>query len=117
MATQEASNDEKDNTPRTFTCGVFLVCEDHRVRLKGVFVEKESKVRVARARIELIGDVRNMITGFLNNNRMELSTSRRDDVSRVPARQVWIPLKERKTILMMYEIAVGSINVTLPIRF
>ena len=116
MATQEASNDEKDHTPRTFTC-VFLVCQDHRVRLKGVFVEKDSKVRVANARNELIGDARNMITGFLNNNRMELSTSRRDDVSRVPARQVWIQLTERKKILMMYEIAVGSINVTLPIRF
>ena len=69
MATQEASNDERDHTPRTFTCGVFLVCQDHRVKLKGVFVEKDSKVRVANARNELIGDARNMITGFLNNNR------------------------------------------------
>ena len=35
------------------------------VRLKGVLVEQDSEVRVASSDKELIGDVRNMITGFL----------------------------------------------------
>ena len=52
-----------------------------------------------------------MITGFLKNNRMEPSTGRRN-VGGVPARRAWIPLKERETVLMMHEIAVGCINVT-----
>ena len=41
-----------------------------RVRLKGILVEQDSEVRVAGVRHELIGDARNMITGFQKNNRM-----------------------------------------------
>ena len=63
------------------------------VRLKGVFIEQDSKVRVASAHKELFRDVRNMITGFLKNNRMELSTGRRDNIGGVPAGRSWIPLK------------------------
>ena len=66
-------------------------------------------------RNELIGEVRDMITGFLKNNRMELPTGRRNNI--VPARRSWIPLKNRETVLMMHEIAVGCINVTEPVRF
>ena len=104
-------------TPRTFACGVFPEGKHHRVRLKGVLVEQESKVRVARMRNELIGDVRNMITGFLKNNRMEPSTRRRNDIGRVPARRAWIPLKSRETVLMMHEVAVRCVNASKPIRF
>ena len=55
-------------------CGVNLVCEDYKVRLKGVFIEQDSKVRVASAHTELFRDVRNVITGFLKNNCMKLTT-------------------------------------------
>ena len=82
---QETSNDEPNHTPSTFACGVDLECENYRVRLKGVLVEQDSEVRVASVRNELIGDVWNMITGFLKNNRMELSTGSENNVSRISA--------------------------------
>ena len=94
-ASEEASNDELDDTPRTFACGGFLEIENHRVGLEGVLVEQDSRVRVASIRKELIRDVRNMITGFLKNNGRELSTGRRDNVIRIPARRTRIPLKEK----------------------
>ena len=50
---------------------------------KDVLVEQDSEVRVASVRNELIGDVRNMITGFLKKNRMEPSTGRRNDIGGV----------------------------------
>ena len=68
-------------------------------------------------RNKLIGDVRDMITGFLKNNRMEPSTCRRNNIGGFPARRSWIPLKNRETLLMMHEIAVGCSNVTEPVRF
>ena len=86
-----------------FARRVGLECENYRVRVKGVLDEQDSEVSVASVRHELIGDVRNMITGFLKNNRMELSTASGDNISRIPARRTWIPLKERKSILMMHE--------------
>ena len=58
-----------------------------------------------------------MITGFLKNNRMKLTTGSRDNVSRVPARRPWIPLKDKETALAMHGIAVGCVNVTKPVRF
>ena len=100
-----------------FACGVYLVCENYRVRLKGVFIEKDSKVRFAGAHKELLRDVRDVITGFLKNNRMELSTGSGDIVGRISARRAWIPLKKGKTELMMHEIAVGCVNVTNRVRF
>ena len=39
--------------------------KDYRVRLKGILVEQDSEVHVVGVRPELIGGVRNMITGFL----------------------------------------------------
>ena len=95
----------------------FLVCEDYRVRLKGVFIEQGSEVRIAGAHEELLRDVRKVITGFLKNNCMKLTTGSGDNVSRISARQAWIPLKEGKTKLMMHEITVGCINITVPLRF
>ena len=52
----------------------FVRCENYRVRLKGVFIEKDSKVRIAGAHKELLRDVRDVITGFLKNNCMILTT-------------------------------------------
>ena len=113
---QEASNNEQDHTPSTFARGVGLECENYRVRLKGVLVEQDSEVHVVGVRHELIGDVRNMITGFLKNDRMKLSTGRRDNVGRISARRAWIPLKKGKAELMMHEIAIDCVNVTKPVR-
>ena len=62
-------------------------------------------------RNELIGNVRNMITGFLKNNCMEPSTGRCDNIGEGPAR------RDRETVLMMHEIAVGCTNVTKPVKF
>ena len=72
---------------------------------------------VLRVHKELLRDVRNVITGFLKNNCMKLTTGSGDNVSRISARRAWIPLKEGKTKLMMHEITVGCINITVPIRF
>ena len=66
---------------------------------------------------ELIRDVRDVVTGFLKNNCMKLTTGRGDNVGRISARQAWIPLKKGKTELMMQEITVGCINTTVPFRF
>ena len=94
--------------------------------LKASTIGSGSKVsllsRIARSvvtsmRNELIGDVRNMITGFLQNNRMKLPTGSGDNVGRISARRAWIPLKKGKTELMMHEIAVDCVNVTKPVRF
>ena len=67
--------------------------------------------KIAR-RPELIGDVRNMITGFLKNNRMKLTTGSGDIVGRISARRAWIPQKKGKAELMVHEIAVNCVNVT-----
>ena len=110
---QEAANNDQDHTPSTFARRVGLECENYRVRLKGVLVEQDGEVRVASERHELIGDVRNMITGFLKNNRMELSTGTGDNVGRISSRRAWIPLKEGKTKLMMHEITVSCVSIPL----
>ena len=68
-------------------------------------------------RYELIGDVRDMITGFLKNDRMELSKGSRDNIGGVLAGRSWIPLKNRETVLMMHEITVNCVNVSEPVRF
>ena len=45
-----------------------------------------------------------MITGFLKNNRMELSTGSRDNIGGVP--WAWVPFKHRERVVMKHEIAV-----------
>ena len=87
------------------------------VKLKEVNTEQDSKVRIAAAHKELLRDARDVITGFLKNNCMILTTVSGDNVSRISARRAWIPLKEGKTKLMMHEITVGCINTTVPFRF
>ena len=91
---QEASNNGQYHTPSTFACRIGLECETYRVRLKGVLVDQDSEVRVAGVRHELIGDVRNMITGFLKNNRMKLSTGSGDNVSRIFTRWSMVERKD-----------------------
>ena len=109
---QEASNNEQDHTPSTFARRVGLECENYRVRLKGILVEQDSEVHVVSVRPELIEDVRNMITGFLKNNRMKLTTGSGDNVGRISARQAWIPLNKGKAELMVHEIAVNCVSAT-----
>ena len=58
-----------------------------------------------------------MITGFLKNNNMKLSTGSGDNVGRISARRAWIPLKKGKAELMVHEIAVHCIYVTERVRF
>ena len=70
----------------TFASEIFPEGKHRRVRLKSVLVEQESKVRVTSMRNELIGAVRNVIAGFLKNNRMEPSTGCRNNIGGVPAR-------------------------------
>ena len=82
-----------------------------RVRLKGVLIEQDSEVHVVSVHLELIGDVRYMITGFLKNNRMKLTTGSGDNVGRISARRAWIPLKKGKAELMVHEITVNCGNV------
>ena len=53
------------HAPSIFARRVNLERENKRVWLKGVLVEQKSEVRVAGVRHELIGDVRNMISGLL----------------------------------------------------
>ena len=85
--------------------------------LEGVLVEQDGEVRFASVRNELIGDVGDVITGLLKDNRMKLSASRCDDIGGVPARWAWVPLKNRETVLMMHEVTVRSISVSEPVRF
>ena len=102
------SNNEQDHTPSAFARRVGLECENYIVKLKSVLVEQDSEVRVVSEGQKLIGSVRNMITGFLQNNRIELPKGCGDNVGRISARQ--IPLKKGKTELMMHEIAVSCIR-------
>ena len=48
---------------------------------------------------------------------MKPSTGRGNDIGGVPARRAWIPLKDRETVLMMHEVAVGCVNASKPVRF
>ena len=93
-AAQKPSNDEYHHAPRIlagrgFIKGEsrgFIEGENHRVGLEGVLVEQDGRVRVASVRNELFGNVGDVITGFLKNNRMKSSASRCNDVGGVPAR-------------------------------
>ena len=51
-----------------------------------------------------------MITGFLKNNRMKITTGSGDNVGRISARRAWIPLKKGRAKLMVHEIAVNCGN-------
>ena len=61
--------------------------------------------------------MRDVITGFLKNNCMKLTTGSRDNVSSVSKRWAWIPLKEGKAKLMMHKVTVGCTKITVPNRF
>ena len=94
--------------PRTFACGVFVEGENHRVGLEGVLVEQDGEVRVASVRNKLIGDVADVITGFLKTNRMKPPASRCDFFGGYPARWARVPPTNRETVLMMHEVIVAA---------
>ena len=48
-------------------------------------IEQDSKVRIAGGHKELLRDVRDVITGFLKNNCMKLTTGSGDNASRISA--------------------------------
>ena len=85
--------------------------------LEGVLVEQDGKVRVASVRNELIGDVRYVVTGFLQDDCVESSASGGNDLCGIPARWAWIPLQNGEAILVMHEVTVHVISVTKPRRF
>ena len=76
-----------------------------------MLVEQDSEVRVVSVHPKLIGDVRNMISGFLEDNCMKPTTGSGDNIGRISARRAWIPLKEGKAELMMHDVAVRCGNV------
>ena len=53
-----------------------------------------------------------MVAGFLKDYCMKPTTGGRDDVGRISARRAWIPLKERKSELMVHEVDVSCGNGT-----
>ena len=65
------------------------------VGLEGVLVEQDGEVRDASVRNELIGDVGDVIGGFLKDNHMKPSASRCHDIGGVPPRWAWVPLKNQ----------------------
>ena len=66
---------------------------DCRVGIESFLVEQDGEDRVASVRSELIGDEREMIACFLQDNRMKPSASRCNDVCGVSARWAWVPLR------------------------
>ena len=92
--------------------------DDRRVRLDGVLVEQDGgEVRVASVRNELVGDVRQVVTGFLQDDCVESSASGGNDLCGIPARRSWIPLQNGEAILMMHEVTFRIVNVTKSSRF
>ena len=65
----------------------------------------------AGERNDLVGDVRNMVTGFLQDDCMKSSASGGHDLCRIPARWSWIPLQNGEVISMMRELTVRIVNV------
>ena len=64
-AAKKASNGEQHHAPCILAGRGLLEGENRRIGLKSVLVEQDGKVRVASVRNELVGDVRNVATGFL----------------------------------------------------
>ena len=57
-----------------------------------VSVEQNGKVRVVSVRKKIGRHVRNMVTGFLEDNCMKFTTGSGDNIGRISARRAWIPL-------------------------
>ena len=122
----EPERDGRLRRPRTMSKTIhqvpLLVESALNVRTVGSGSKVSLLSKIARSvlpvyAINLSEMVGNMITGFLKKNCMILTTSSGDNVGRISARPAWIPLKKRKTNLMMHEITVGCINTTVPFRF
>ena len=86
-------------------CSVGLGC---------VPVEQDDQVCVTCVRDELVRDLGHVITGFLWDNRMKPTASRRNNLGGVPACWAWVPLKHRETVLMMHEVTVCIVEVAMP---
>ena len=78
---------------------------------KVFFVQQDGEVRVAGVRNELVGAVRNMVTGFLQDDCMKSSASGGYDLCGIPVRLSWIPLQNGEATLMMHEVTVRIVNV------
>ena len=87
------------------------------VRLAGVLVEQDGEVRVASVRNEPVGDVRYVVTGFLQDDCVESSASGGNDLGGIPARWSWIPLQNGEATLMMHEVTVRVVKVAESSRF
>ena len=83
-------HDEK--TSSIFARRFNLKRDNKRVWFKGVLVEQNGEIRVVSVRKEIIRDVRDMVAGLLEDNCMEFTTGRRDNIGRISARRGWIPL-------------------------
>ena len=65
----------------------------------------------------LLRDLWSVVAGFLRDDSMKPSTGRCDNLGGVPACWVWVPLKHRETVLMMYEITVCVEKRAVPAGF
>ena len=67
----------------------------------------KSEVRItASVRNELVREKWSMVAGFMKDDRMESSASRRNDVRGILECWARIPLEYREAVLMMHEVAV-----------
>ena len=91
--------------------------EDRKVGLEGVLVEQDGEVRVASVRNELVSGVRNVVTGFLQDDCMKSSESGGCDLCGIPARWSWILSQNAEAELMMHEVTVRIVIVAKSSRF
>ena len=69
-----------------------------------VLIDQDFKVVAFSVSVEVVRDMRYMITGFLEGDSMETSTGCRKGLRGVLARWAWVPL-EHRAVLVMHEIA------------
>ena len=72
---------------------------------------------VSSARDELIRDSRDVVAGFLKDNRMKSPAGRRKDMRGILACWAWIPLKNREAALVVHEVAVCVEKGAMPAGF
>ena len=90
--TEQGTDNEQHHAPSIFARRFDLKRENKRVWLKGVLVEQNGKVRVVGVRKKIGRNVRDMVTGFLEDDCMEFTTGSGDNIGRISARRALIPL-------------------------
>ena len=100
--------------PRVLACRSSVKSKYCSVGLGCVPVEQDDQVCVTCVRDELVRDLGHVITGFLWDNRMKPTASRRNNLGGVPACWAWVPLKHRETVSMMHEVTVCIVEVAMP---